>query len=63
MGNILTTSVERKNILRQIICANPKELSLNNFHISGRYPLPEKPEQLLLLRGAGGGPRSFTKTE
>ena len=29
-------------------------------HISGHYPPPEKPEQPVLLRAAGGGRRSCT---
>ena len=34
------------------------ELSLNNFHISGRYPLPEKAKPFVLLRAAGSGQRA-----
>ena len=32
-----------------------KELSLNNFHILGRYPLPVKAQPLVLLWVAGSG--------
>ena len=35
--------------------SGPKELSLNNFRISGRYPLPAKAKPFVLLRAAGGG--------
>ena len=34
-----------------------KELSLNNFHISGRYPPPAKAHPIVLLREAGSGRR------
>ena len=33
-----------------------KELSLNNSHISGRYPLPAKAQLFVLLRAAGSAP-------
>ena len=44
------------NMMPPLLAAsNISELFLNYVCISGRYPLPEKNEQLVLLRVAGGG--------